>query len=119
MHRKTGKQRVTRNYSVGPILKEPENRVAELLTKCLELSRKESVVLGTGEELFKRQVREMITRRKLDFRKIICLKYSNQEECKSVKLFVKDNQSVSIYSSSPLHVSRNIVRKRELVARYT
>jgi len=60
VHRKTGTQRVTRNYSVGPVLKEPESRVAELLTKCLELPRKESAVLDTGEELFKRQVREII-----------------------------------------------------------
>ena len=77
MHKKTGKQRVTRSYSIAPILKEPENRVAELLTKRLELSRKDSVVLDIGEELFKRQVREIIIWRKPDFRKIMCLEHSN------------------------------------------
>lgn len=71
MPRKTEKQQVTVNYNIGLILKEPENRMAELLPKCLELSRKENVVLDTGEQSFKKQVREIISWRKPDFRKII------------------------------------------------
>lgn len=46
------------------------NRAPDLLTKCLDLSEK-SAVLGTGEELFKRQVSEIIIWRKTDLRKII------------------------------------------------
>lgn len=100
------------------------NRAPDLLTKCLDLSEK-SAVLGTGEELFKRQVSEIIIWRKTDLRKIIWWTQFNREgnvrlqQCRSVKLCVGDNQSIPICCSRLLHASWNTVWKGERVARYT
>lgn len=67
------------------------NRASDLQTKRLDLSEK-SVVLGTGEELFKRQVREIVIWRKTDLRKIIWWTHSLKlrGKCKTTAMQISE-----------------------------